>query len=180
MFVFRKCSVRVISQPLLSSQLGTFARSKPKYLSGDKVFVYCPWAPVRLERVCLSVSPGWRHPTFLAFFLPLPCISVSWLYWLKCSRSESVTLGDKKAVLHPAYVLIFQSTDWDRARGYPTIEKKIFIWFDNNKKLRPADWIDLKLILTKAGGELWQFRIDLGFFLFHSSSELNILSMYIT
>ena len=58
-----------------------------------------------------SVSPRWRHPTFLAFFLPLPCISVSWLYWLKCSRSESVTLGDKKAVLHPAYVLIFQSTD---------------------------------------------------------------------
>ena len=118
-----------------------------------------------------SVSPRWRHPTFLAFFLPLPCISVSWLYWLKCSRSESVTSGDKKAVLHPAYVLIFQSTDWDRARGYPTIEKKIFIWFDNNKKLRPADWIDLKLILTKAGGEMWQFWIDLQ--VFYSAALVN-------
>ena len=160
------CNERVLASPLLITTRHICSDSKPKYLSGDKVFVYC----LTVLRGSVSVSIRWRHlPHILHFFSPPP--PVSWLYWrLKCSRSKSVTLGDKKAGLHPLYALIFQSTG-DRARGYSTIEKKIFIWFDNNKKLRPADWIDLKLIPTKAGGELWQFRIDLE--VFYSTAQVN-------
>ena len=109
---YSKCVMNVFSPSLCSSQLGTFASSKPKYLSGDKVFVYCPRVPLSVWESCLSqVTPS--HITCI--FSPLPPLPPlyhgSWRYWqLKCSRSASVTLGDKKAGLHPLYALIFQST----------------------------------------------------------------------
>ena len=56
---YSKCAVYVFSPSLCSSQLGKFGRSKPKYLSGDKVFVYCPWAPLSVWRGSVSqVTPS--------------------------------------------------------------------------------------------------------------------------
>ena len=164
---YSKCAMNVFSPSLCSSQLGTFESSKPKYLSGDKVFVYCLRVPcLSVWESCLSpVTPS--HITCI--FLPSP---VSWLYWQLSwnVQGHRVSLWATKSWFTPSLCPDIP-INWDRARGYPTIEKKIFIWFDNNKKLWPADWIDLKLILTKAGGEMWQFWIDLQ--VFYSTAPVN-------
>ena len=162
---YSKCAMYVFSPSLCSSQLDKFARSKPKYLSGDKVFVYCPWAPLSVWRGSVSpVTPS--HITCI--FSPPPPYHGSIDDWNV--QGQKVSLWATKSWFTPCLCPDIP-INWDRARGYPTIEKKIFIWSDDNKKLRLADWMDLKLILTKAGGELWQFRIDLE--VFYSTAPVN-------
>ena len=165
---YSKCAMYVFSPSLCSSQLDKFARSKPKYLSGDKVFVYCPWAPLSVWRG--SVSPVTPSHITCIFFSPSP---VSWLYWrLKCSRSESVTLGDKKLV----YTLLMP---WYSNQLGPCPRVS-----DNWKENIHLIWRQQKT----AAGRLNGFETDpnkswwrivavsdwFRGFLFHSSSELNI------
>ena len=166
---YSKCAMYVFSPSLCSSQLDKFARSKPKYLSGDKVFVYCPWAPLSVWRG--SVSPVTPSHITCIFFSPSP---LSWLYWrLKCSRSESVTLGDKKLV----YTLLMP---WYSNQLGPCPRVS-----DNWKENIHLIWRQQKT----AAGRLNGFETDpnkswwrivavsdwFRGFLFHSSSELNIL-----
>ena len=124
------------------------------------------------QSLCL-LSPSllgsrWRHLSHnLHFFSSL--LSVSWPYWqLKCSRSESVTLGVKKAGLHPP-LLGYSNQIGPCPRLYNNWKENIHLIWQQQKTA--ADWKDLKLILTKAGGELWHFWIDLEFF--YSTARVN-------
>ena len=169
---YSKCAMNVFSPSLCSSQLGTFASSKPKYLSGDKVFVYCPRIPLSVSLRELSLSSD-AIPHNLHFFSPPS--PVSWRYWqLKCSRSASVTLGDKKAGLHPLYALIFQSTGTVPAVLSDNWKENIHLIWQQQKTGAGR----LNRFETDPNKSWWRNVAVLDWFtglLFSCSGELNIL-----
>ena len=167
---YSKCAMNVFSPSLCSSQLGTFESSKPKYLSGDKVFVYCLRVPcLSVWESCLSpVTPS--HITCI--FLPSP---VSWLYWQLSwnVQGHRVSLWATKKVVYTLFMPWYSNQLGPCPRLSDNWKENIHLIWQQQKTVAGR----LNRFETDPYKSWWRNVAVLDWFTafwFNSSSELNI------
>ena len=162
---YSKSSEYVLYPSLYSHHNSAHLRGLNQNICLETKSLFIVSEPLSGWRGSVSLSlPGDAIPHFLHFFSPSPVSvyhgSIDWNV-----QGQKVSLWATKKLFYTLLMFWYSNQLTGTVPAViRQLKRKYSSDLTTTKKLRPADWIDLKLILTKAGGELWQFRIDLGFF----------------